>query len=133
MNNTNELFELLSEDETCRIMSCLHQYVKNLDGMNVFTINVWFPEDANKRFNSNTPDNGFLIFEKSENEYTNELLIKQANKIIKNKLVPIEIIKNGICLFYALPKESVFEEKDLRNVIILPVEDIIPNIDDFYL
>ena len=126
-------FKLLDEDETVRIMSCLHQFVKKLDEKNIFTINVWFPDDANKKFNSNTPENGFLIFEKYKNEYTNEMLIKQVDKIIKKKLVPIEIIKNGVGLFYALPRESVFEEKDLRNVIILEAESVIPKVDDFYL
>ena len=128
-----EDFKLLNEDETCRIMSCLHQFIKKLDETNIFTINVWFPDDANKKFNSHTPESGFLIFDKYEYEYTNEILIEKIKKINKNKLITVEIIKNGVGLFYALPKESVFEEKDLRNVTIIEAESAIPNVDDFYI
>ena len=126
-------FELLNEDETIRIMSCLNQFVKKNKNEKIFTITVWFPKDANKVFNSYTHENGFLIFDKDEFEYSNRFLIKKVKNIKKKKLIPIEIIKNGVCLFYALPKESIMEEKDLRNVIMLVSEEEIPELDKFYI
>jgi len=126
-------FELLNEDETIRIMSCLNQFVKKNKNEKIFTITVWFPKDANKVFNSYTHENGFLIFDKDEFEYSNRFLINKVKNIKKKKLIPIEIIKNGVCLFYALPKESIMEEKDLRNVIMLVSEEEIPELDKFYI
>jgi hypothetical protein len=130
-------FELLSLDETVKIMSVLNQSIKDRPPITqAHKIIVAFPEIANKLWKTDTPANGFCVLQKSSiitSPHQREFI-----EILWDRgLVTIEIIRNnGICAFYALPKAEVMK-RDVSKVFILPVgED--PNdesisVADFYI
>ena len=124
---------VLSEDELFKIMSCLEQFVNATELVKdeFYVISIWFPNIANKYFNSNTQANEYMIRIKYENNYTKKNLRDMAKKIHNNGLVPIEIIQDSGAYFYAIPKIFI-ETKNLRTTIILPAEHSIPQIKDFF-
>ena len=126
------MVKLLSTDELFRIMSCLEQFVNTteLSKDKFYVISVWYPNIANKFFNSNTQPNEYMIRIKYEENYTQKNLIAHAKQIYNRDLIPIEIIQDSGAYFYAIPKIFI-ETKNLRSTIILPAEHSIPLVKHF--
>ena len=127
------MFAILTENELLKIMSCLEQFVNNtkLPQDKFYVISVWYPNIANKFFNSNTQPNSYMIIIKYEDNYTQKNNLDHAQQIYNQKLIPIEIVQDIASYFYAIPKIFI-ETKNLRTVLILPAEHSIPSIEDFY-
>ncbi len=122
---SSQLFRSLSEDEKYAIMSCIEQFCRRYqDKTKFFCIQVWFPEDANKRYKSNTPSNGFLIQPKLEENYVNKDLLAHAKKLWDANLVPIEVIRDGMSVFYAVSREDVIT--GIFEYMMAYAEDTIP-------
>lgn len=130
-------FELLSIDETVKIMSVLNQSIKDRPPITqAHKIIVAFPEIANKLWKTNTPANGFCVFPKSS-VITSPHQREFIEILWDRGLVTIEIIRNnGFCGFYALPKAEVMK-RDITKVLILPIGEDPDNksisVADFYI
>lgn len=127
------LVKSLSESQFFGIMDCIAYFCsyshKEEEYKNFFVISIWFPDVANKRFNSNTPPNGYLIKPRFEENFTSEKLLSHAKKIWSKGLIPIEVVKNDGASFYAIVKSEYY-----NGIVISPMlnaESIIPKVEDF--
>jgi hypothetical protein len=132
-----QAFLSLTTEEVYAIMNCIIQFKKRSipqhenikTGKTFFCIQVWFPADANARYNSNTPKSGFLIQPKLEENFVSQELLQHAKALWEYELVPIEIIRNGRAIFYALPRREIFDG-EINSMMLMAEGDI--TLDDFY-
>ena len=126
----SQLFRRLTEEESYSIMSCIEQFCRrDFDKTKFFCIQVWFPDDANKRYNSNTPSNGFLIQSKLEENYVNKDLLTHAKSIWDAGSVPVEINRDNRSAFFAVSRKDVLANTDHFEYMMAYAEDGIPVFD----
>lgn len=123
----SQLFRRLTEEEEYSIMSCIEQFCReDFDKTKFFCIQVWFPEEANKRFNINTPPNGFRIQPKLEENYVNKELLTHAKKLWDTGSVPVEIVREGTSAFFAVSHKDVLANAEHFEYMMAYAEDSVP-------
>jgi hypothetical protein len=126
---------VFSERQLIDILSCVQQNIRTgftVDTTTPFTITVWFPDIANILLKSNTPNGAFCVRQKKLTDYSHPDLIIHIKNIWNNSLIPIEIIQKDGAIFYALPKTTVLSNFFPAMIRLLPAEENIPTIDDFF-
>lgn len=130
----NDMFRDLTENEKYRIMNCISQFSRSVPidrtGKTFFCIQVWFPDDANAIFKSNTPSNGFMIRPKLKENFVSKDLLEHAEALWEYQLVPIEINREGKAAFYALPREEILTG-NIKSVILYAESNNMPTLDNF--
>jgi hypothetical protein len=127
------LVKNLTVDQFFGIMDCVDHFCSYSFNeeiyKNFFTISIWFPDIANKKFNSNTPPNGFLIKPRIEENYTSEKLLSHAKKIWDKGLIPVEVVKTDGASYFAVIKSEYYSGK--IDSPMLNAETTIPSVKDF--
>lgn len=116
------------------IISCIEQKIRDTKKFpkTFFVISVWFPDVANKYLKSNTPDDGFCIIYKLEENYTMQDIVDHAKKIWEAGFIPVEIVQNTGGVFYATPRLPILQ-KTGEEIALIDAEYDIPTLDDFYV
>lgn len=135
--------ERLSPTEIADIMSCLHQHcLRRSEGCDFHSLMVLFPEAANAYFNAKTkpgeyssggsPEAIYCIKVKLVDNFRYPEVLAHAQALWAAGFIPIEVTRLDGSAFYAIPQEAYFN-RDLRNVMIVYAETIIPPVNDCYL
>jgi len=117
---------VLTRHQQADILSVVQQNLRRYPlTNNIVSVSVWFPDIANAMLNSNTPANGYYVFQKSIQKYTMPDIIAKIKEIWDEELLPIEVVQAEGAYFYAIPLN------DYNVTTMLPAEQHIPSLDDF--
>jgi hypothetical protein len=128
----SNVFQRLSNEQLYSIMNCIEQFIQrgkfDKTGKTFFCISVYFSADANKRYKSNTPPDGYLIQPKLTENYVNKALLAHAMELWNANLVPIEVYRDGRGAFFALPRKEVLSGNLVHMMAY--AEEKIPDFED---
>lgn len=98
-----------SPGELADILSCIKQFLRAKEMPKVcHVLTVWDSESANLYLNSNTQPGDYCIVLKTKQGYSDQENLTKIDRLWNNGLYPVELIRDGVGLFYSVPKIVMF-------------------------